>query len=259
MFVEAGGTKVFCDILGESGSKVLLLHGWGCDSSFMASPAEALKAEHRVLRIDFPGFGQSGRPPEPWGVPEYAACLKEVLEKLDFVPCAAVGHSFGCRVLAWAGSEWPGLFTKLVFTGAAGLRKEPDEAARKRAAEFRRKKELLQNIRKLPGLRSVGEKMEENLRRKYGSADYNALDGEMRKTFVKVINQDLRDRYPRLTPSTLLLWGDADTETPLWMGQEMEKLIPDAGLAVLEGGTHFAYLEQASRFNTIVQHFLSEA
>ena len=250
---------MFCDILGENGSKVLLLHGGGCDSSFMASPAEALKAEHRVLRIDFPGFGRSGRPPEPWGVPEYAACLKEVLEKLDFVPCAAVGHSFGCRVLAWAGSEWPGLFTKLVFTGAAGLRKEPDEAARKRAAEFRRKKELLQNIRKLPGLRSVGEKMEENLRRKYGSADYNALDGEMQKTFVKVINQDLRDRYPRLTPSTLLLWGDADTETPLWMGREMEKLIPDAGLAVLEGGTHFAYLEQASRFNTIVQHFLSEA
>ena len=38
----------------------------------------------------------------------------------------------------------------------------------------------------------------------------------------------------------------------------MEKLIPDAGLTILEGGSHFAYLEQAARFNTIVRHFLSE-
>lgn len=38
----------------------------------------------------------------------------------------------------------------------------------------------------------------------------------------------------------------------------MEQLIPDAGLVVLEGGTHFAFLEQAQRFATIVTHFLSE-
>jgi len=39
----------------------------------------------------------------------------------------------------------------------------------------------------------------------------------------------------------------------------MEKLIPDAGLVILEGGSHFAYLEQIQRFNTIAQHFLKEA
>ena len=42
------------------------------------------------------------------------------------------------------------------------------------------------------------------------------------------------------------------------MGQKMEEMIPDAGLAVLEGGTHFAYLEQGQRFQTIVTHFLTE-
>ena len=55
--------------------------------------------------------------------------------------------------------------------------------------------------------------------------------------------------------STLLIWGSADTETPLWMGQAMEKEIPDAGLVVLEGGTHFAFLEQWQRFVLIVKQF----
>ena len=38
----------------------------------------------------------------------------------------------------------------------------------------------------------------------------------------------------------------------------MEQLIPDAGLVTLEGGSHFAYLEQIDRFVAIIRHFLKE-
>ena len=258
MFTEIGGTKSAYTLSGEKGSPVVLLHGWGCRGQMMTGVAGALEEDHRVLTVDFPGFGDSGMPPEPWGIPEYAAWLKDLMEGTGFAGAAAVGHSFGCRVAAWAASEWPGLFTKLVFTGAAGLRKEPDEAARKRAEEYRKKRKILEGIRKIGALKGIAEKAEESLRQKYGSADYNALDPEMRKTFVKVVNLDLRDWYPLIQAPTLLIWGDMDTETPLWMGREMETLIPDAGLVLLEGGSHFAYLEQALRFNTIVRHFLSE-
>jgi len=40
------------------------------------------------------------------------------------------------------------------------------------------------------------------------------------------------------------------------MGQKMEKDIPDAGLVVFDGRTHFAFLEEAQRFQTIVNTFL---
>ena len=259
MIAEIKGIKSYYEIRGNKGTPVVLLHGWGCSSEHMSGVAEALQEQHRVLLIDFPGFGKSGRPPEPWGVPEYAAWLKEILEKLSFPPCAVVAHSFGCRVSAWAAGEWPGLFRKIVFTGAAGIRKKPDEASKKRGESFQKKKNILKKMESIPPLRGLGERMEEKLRKKYGSADYNALDAEMRKTFVKIISLDLRDLYPKIQQPTLLVWGDADTETPLWMGQEMEKMIPDSGLVILEGGSHFAYLEQMQRFCIIVQHFLSEA
>ena len=107
-------------------------------------------------------------------------------------------------------------------------------------------------------MKGIAEHWEKKLREKYGSRDYNALDEEMRKTFVKVINQNLIGLYPRFQQSTLLIWGDSDTETPIWMRREMEKLIPDAGLVIREGGTNFAYLEQIRRFNVIVHEFLKE-
>ena len=132
------------------------------------------------------------------------------------------------------------------------------EKSRKKSACYRKLKKIVLNLQKVPFLRSAAETFEEKLRIKYGSPDYVRLDSEMRKTFVKVINLDLTEYYNRIQQSTLLIWGDQDTETPVWMGREMEKRIPDSALILLEGGSHFAYLEQLGRFGKIADEFLKE-
>lgn len=250
------GAEIHYRIDGEGSRKVLLLHGWGCDMKMMQPVADGIREQCTSLLIDFPGHGESSRPPEPWGVAEYAACLKELLERLSFSPCAVIAHSFGCRVAAWLEAESPELFDRIVFTGAAGIRPVPTEASRKRSEQYRRIKAFSESLRKIPFMDGTVDRWQDKLRRKYGSRDYNALDEEMRRTFVKVVNQDLTDLYDRFQASTLLIWGDEDSETPVWMGREMEKRIPDAGLVLLEGGSHFAYLEQIGRFVLIVQQFL---
>lgn len=253
---KINGTEIAYRIEGEGENRVLLLHGWGCDMKLMQPVADALKTDHRTLAVDFPGHGESGKPPEPWGVPEYAACLRELLDRLSFLPCSVIAHSFGARVAAWLEAEEPGIFHRIVFTGGAGIRPKPSEESKARTARYKKLKGYCETAKKIPLLGRAAENMEEKLRQKYGSRDYNALDAEMRQTFVKVVNQDLTDVYSRFHASTLLIWGDADTETPLWMAKEMEQRIPDAGLVILEGGTHFAYLEQIGRFNVIVRQFL---
>ena len=80
----------------------------------------------------------------------------------------------------------------------------------------------------------------------------------MRGTLVRIVNEDLRSLLPQVRVPVLLIWGDKDTETPLADGQLMERMIPDAGLVVFEGAGHYAYLEQAARFCTIVTVFLRD-
>ncbi|MBR5345680.1 MAG: alpha/beta hydrolase [Clostridia bacterium] len=249
-------TRIHRERRGSGEEKILFLHGWGCTGAMMKSVADALAPNAEVMTLDFPGFGESDRPPEPWGVPEYAEAVRALLQEEDFIPCSVVAHSFGGRVAIWLASEYPNLFKKIVITGGAGIKKPQTEEAKKRSEEFKRKKAVWEKVKTVKLFSGIAEKAEEKLRQQYGSADYNALDEEMRKTFVKVISLDLADRLPRIQQPTLLLWGDHDTETPLWMGQRMEREIPDAGLVILEGGTHFAYLEQAARFNTIIRQFL---
>ena len=256
MIREIDNLPIYYETDGTGSNKALLLHGWGCDAHLMKPVADALHDRFQTMLPDFPGHGKSGRPPEPWGVPEYASCLKKLIMETGFFPCHVIAHSFGCRIAAWLAANDPELFDKIVFTGAAGIRPVPSEESRKRSERYKKLRKYCEWFSKIPFMASTVNEWEEQLRQKFGSRDYNALDEEMRKTFVKVINQDLSDLYPRFRSSTLLIWGDSDTETPLWMGRKMEELIPDAGLVVFEGGSHFAYLEQAARFNIIVLQFL---
>lgn len=257
MKINIAGTQLHYDEYGEKGSCVLLLHGWGCNAEMMKPLAERLMDQHKVLVPDFPGHGESGNPPEPWGVPEYAECIYELLCKLNAYPCTVIAHSFGCRVTALLETQHPELFSRIIFTGAAGIRKPENENASKRTQQYKQLKKVNSLIAKIPFLKGFSEDMAEVLVRRYGSPDYVALNSEMRKTFVKVINQDLSEYYPQFSHPTLLVWGKADSETPLWMGKKMEEWIPDAGLVELDGD-HFVWLKQLQKFVIIVKAFIAE-
>ena len=255
MIFTANGAQVYCEQTG-SGKDVLLLHGWGCTTEHFRPIINDLQSDYRLTVIDFPGHGKSGRPPVPWGVGDYARCVEELLQQLHIEKCSIIAHSFGGRVTLHLAANHPQMVDKLVLTGCAGLKKPQTEEQKKRSAAFRKKKKLLQGLAKLPLVGSLADKAMEKLRRQYGSADYNALDAEMRQTFVKVISEDLSPLLSRIEASALLIWGEKDQDTPLWMGQKMEKDMKDAGLVVFEGDDHFAYLRQWSRFVKVVRAFL---
>ncbi len=233
----------------------MLLHGWGCDETIFNYLRREISHQCSVLTLDFPGHGRSDEPPCPWGVPEYAAQVKELLDSLGLDRVNVVAHSFGGRVAIELASSFPSLIHQLIITGGAGLRKQPTEEQKKRQARYKRMNGLLEKCRKIPLLGKVAELLQTKLRNKYGSADYIRLNENMRKTFVKVINYDQAHLLEKIQASTLLIWGSADTETPLWMGQQMEKAIPDAALITFDGRGHFAFTEEYPRFAIIAKQF----
>ena len=136
---------------------------------------------------------------------------------------------------------------KIILTGCAGIRHEPSAEARKRTQRFKAYKKLL----------GASPKALDALQKKFGSADYAAASPLMRQVLVKTVNEDLRDCMSALTMPTLLLWGEDDPVTPLADGREMERLIPGAGLAVIPGAGHFAFLDRPGHFNAVVKSFLN--
>ena len=256
MLTEIKSVKLHWEQSGQGDKNILMLHGWGCSTKHFEPIAKALASDYHVTVIDFPAHGESSQPPEPWGVSDFADCVKQLIEKLGIAPCDIIAHSFGGRVALWLAANEPQLVNRLVLTGCAGLRKPQTEEQKKKSQRYQKLKKLYLGLEKVKPLQSLAESGLKALQQKYGSADYNALSDEMKKTFVKVVNEDLSPLLPRIQASTLLVWGEKDDSTPLWMGQKMEKEIPDAGLVVFEGDDHFAYLRQWPRFVTVVRAFL---
>lgn len=244
MYTEIGGIRARYETEG-SGKNVVLLHGWGGKIESMRPIFDALKSEYRVTAIDFPAHGESGPLDGTWGVDDFADFALKLLAELEVFPCHVVAHSFGGRVAMLAASQKPELFNKIVLTGCAGLLAKPTVKSR------------LRRIAYAVFTRVASNQLKDKLRDRFSSRDYKALLPEMKKTFVKVVNQDLRGCLTKIKSPTLLIWGSEDQETPLSFGQIMEKEIPDAGLVVFEGAGHFAYLERAADFNKIVSNFLA--
>jgi pimeloyl-ACP methyl ester carboxylesterase len=61
----------------------------------------------------------------------------------------------------------------------------------------------------------------------------------------------------KLSAPTLVLWGSADTVTPLWQGQKLVTIIPNSVLMVMDNVGHIPYIENPEEFNRILLGFLT--
>jgi pimeloyl-ACP methyl ester carboxylesterase len=253
--VDGVGTRILRRPAARPGSAppVLILHGWGASIDAVGSIVAGLSDDLELVAIDFPGFGESDPPPVGWGVPDYADFVVKVLGRLGLARVSLVGHSFGGRVSIVLAQTRPDLVARVVITGGAGLKP-------KRKPSYYSKVAVAKAGRLVGAVGgSPGKELQDRMRRKVASTDWLEAGEAMRMTFRLVIGEDLAPRLAQITRPTLLIWGEDDADTPLWMGQEMEREIPGSALITLPGAGHYAYAEKAGEFNVIASHFLSGA
>ena len=240
--VKIGDVNVYYEKSGTKGKKVVLLHGWGQNTEMMAFIAEALKKHFIVYNIDFPGFGKSDEPPVAWGCEDYCEFLHEFCMKNKIDNPIFIAHSFGCRIaLRYAYSY--GAY-KMVLTGAAGIRDTRTLKWYFKTYSYKLAKKILP--------KDIINKYQN----KVGSTDYKNSSGVMRQTFVKVVNDDVKDLLKDIECETLLVFGDKDEATPISKGKMMEKLMKDATLVTFENDDHYAYINEAGRFVAVLDAFL---
>ena len=224
---------------------VLFLHGWGAPAETYRLMVDHLATYCRVVAPDLPGFGGSAEPDSPWCVDDYADWTADFAAALGLTDVVLMNHSFGGRISIklLARRPLPFSVSKAVFMDAAGI-------LPKRTFQYYVKVYTYKAMKKLfPALAAKQQS-------KVGSSDYRNASPMMRQTMVRCINEDLTHLLKDNPVSTLLIWGSADTATPLSDGQTMEALIPDAGLVVLEGAGHFAFAQQWGLCRRVLDAFL---
>jgi len=250
-FMMINNLKI-AEIAGGEGEPILLLHGWGATADLVWPLAERLiPLGYCVHAIDLPGFGESEIPKSPWGVIDYAKFVIAYLNVRGVAMTHLFGHSFGGRIGLVLGSEYAARFGKIVLANSAGIVVPKSVTQQLRLHAYKTLRQGLSQV----GAGKLAEQLRAAYNKRYGSTDYQQLDGILRESFLKIVNQDLKEYALRVQRPTLLIWGDKDEDTPLSYGQTFEKLIPDAGLIVHKGAGHYSYLEHLPETVRIMDYF----
>lgn len=240
-------------IVKGEGKNILLLHGWGSKLDLFRTIIENLSKNNKVYAIDLPGFGGTDEPKEAWNVDRYVDFVIEFIEKMNIKELSILGHSFGGRVIIKLVNRKNLNFKvdKLVLVDSAGIKPEKSKKTSIKTKVYKILKILVGN--KI--VSKIFPNLLNNIKKKFGSEDYRNATPIMRDTLVKTVNEDLTDLLPNIKQSTLLIWGDKDTATPIEDAKKMESLIKDSGLVTVEGAGHFSFLEQPILINRVLDSF----
>ncbi len=237
MVYNYNGTKVYYHIAGDLSTRpIVLLHGWGRDSSDFDRLIEDSPGRYFVT-VDFPPFGKSGEI-EGWNLYTYAGMLLSLCEHLNISNADFIGHSFGGRIVLLICALKRSLVHKCILVDSAGMKP-------RRSIGFKIKLMKYKFYRRM-GWKASG-----------GSSDYLKLSPPMKETFKSIVSTPLEPYARRITNKTLIIWGEDDKETPLYMAKRLNKLIKHSKLVVISGG-HFSFLDSPLVFQSEIYKFLKE-
>ncbi len=242
MHVTVGGINTHYQQLGTAKTRLVLLHGWGCNWEIWSPIITTLTEKYQLIIPDLPAFGTSGNPPTVWDLQTYSQWLAEFINQISpQKPVIVIGHSFGAKVASWWAGQQPASLHKLVLVAAAGL---PEALSPKQR--------LQQQALKLIPI-SVKKALPRSLKTKFlkltGSADDHLNSTPTQRAILRqTIRQRVNDALVNISVPTLLLWGKLDQDTPISQAQQFQALIPQAELEIFETAGHFPFVDEPAKF-----------
>jgi len=233
-----------------SGRTLLLLHGWGDNSSTFRAISKELSKIYELISVDLPGFGGTQRSEVAWGLEEYARFVAEFLKKIEVSDVyAIIGHSNGGAIAVKGLANNIFHANKLILIASAGIRLQ--NGGRKLVWKLVTKAAKVAAAL-LP--ETTRQKLRGRLYKGIGS-DYLVVPG-MEATFRRVVGEDIQIDALLLDVPTLLIYGTEDSATLPQYGEILNRAIAGSRLQYVEGAGHFVHQERADEVISLMGAFL---
>jgi len=248
---------MFAQVEAGSGEPVVLLHGYPQSAACWRHQIPALARHHRVIAVDWPGFGRSSPPDSPPTYDNEVERIDRIADSLGLDRFNLVAHDYGGflglgyvqrhpdRILRLAilNSRAHNIFRPWFYRYSQGQRWAAVHAGWlvRRLPLHRLHHVALQPYR---ALGCFDEALEEEY---LGWMDTPAG----RRTFVEFFRNyhvpaipELSAGLERITCPTAIIWGDRDRYIPFATARQLAKRIPNATLTRLAGGDHYIMEER---------------
>ncbi|MBC7904484.1 MAG: alpha/beta hydrolase [Gemmatimonadaceae bacterium] len=257
LIVENNGVNIDFTESGSGDTTLLFIHGWNINKEYWDAQIDFFSNNYRVVAIDLPGFGKSGKNRGKWSVEEFGNDVQSVKKALNLKNVVLIGHSMSGAIIVETAIAHPEQIIAVV--GIDNFQFVGYNWTAKDSADFKTiYKELETNYRV-----SVKEMAEKNL---FSPSTDSAIKNRVIKDFVTADSalavKALRacDTYPldqRLTSlnKTLYLVNSNFRQTDT---TGLIKLKIPFSLHEVGPTGHYPMIENAALFNAQLQEVLKE-
>ena len=263
-YLEVDALRTFYLTAG-SGHPVVMIHGGApgvCALVAWKLNMEPLAASGLCLyAFDQAGFGNTDNPTD-YSMEYRVTHARKFIDALGLERFHLLGNSMGAYIAARIALEDPRA-QRLVLISSGTL--SPPGSAAAVAQGKKHSQELREYTPSLENMRAVTLKTlfrSELVTEELVAERYEMSTGSRSDAIVKRWEappaKPVVDRLPELRNKTLIIWGKNDRGVALERGLLLFEALPDAEFHVFNHCGHWAFWDQAERFNRLVGGFLGE-
>ncbi|MBK9505651.1 MAG: alpha/beta hydrolase [Chitinophagales bacterium] len=232
------------------GEVLMLLHGlFGALSNFY-DIIEGFKKTHKVVIPILPLYDL---PIEETTVGGYVNYVERFVAYKGYQKVIVLGNSLGGHIALIYALANPDKIKGVVLTGSSGLFESAMGDSYPKRGDYdyiKKKAELTFYDPKFASKELVDEL--------FDIVNDRAKVIRVLATAKSAIRQNLAEEVAKISAPTLLIWGNNDTITPPFVGEEFHKLIPNSQLFFIDKCGHAPMMEQPEEFNRYLGKFLNE-
>jgi pimeloyl-ACP methyl ester carboxylesterase len=99
MEIKNQDVSIHYSTCGDADTTLLFVHGWCINESYWETQVKHFCNNYKIVTMDLPGFGQSGKNRTEWTVENYAADVNAVVNQLGLKNVILIGHSMGGNIV----------------------------------------------------------------------------------------------------------------------------------------------------------------
>nr|WP_067062444.1 alpha/beta hydrolase [Mucilaginibacter sp. L294] len=92
---------------GTGDTTLLFVHGWAINKTYWEKQVAYFGKRYRVVTIDLPGFGKSGKNRKDWSTAAYGQDIKNIIDQLKLKNVILVGHSMAGDIILQGAVDAP--------------------------------------------------------------------------------------------------------------------------------------------------------
>lgn len=247
---------------------IVLLHGTSASLHTWDGWVAALKGQHRVIRVDMPGFGLTGPTPDGhYGMAMYTHFVTQLMDQLGVRQAIVAGNSFGGYVAWKLAVDHPERVSKLILVDAAGYAYQAQSVP------------IGFKLAQIPALKPVMTRLlprrmiESSVRNVYGDPSlvtpalidryYDlTLRAGNREALVTRFSEsksgEFEGEIKQIKQPTLIIWGGRDHLIPPQYANRFQRDIAGSRLAVFDKLGHVPHEEDPVGTVEAVQGFIGQ-